>query len=358
MLCLKDLATRNAQREARARWLGRPLRCDTIHGYSVVAAWLSRVAFVRVALRAGTPVWFIRSLLVVCFASGLFVVNGIRRRRCRRLVECLRGLARLPSISPTVLRLNPHNKVVDNFTRRPHLVVYGITCDGNGFAISGVGKYLGFVFAPGPFEMRWFAVLSRAAHVKSLGLHSCGVPLAYKAYYAIFVVIYTAQLLPLGGTTLPREHSHSAQFCGAHVCLDIATRVVALGPRYAPQDLRRLMWACRLRAVLRCAGLALAVQRADAAVFQGRCLAPRASDAMQLRTSTSCCSMRRASRRASRNTPSPRPRLCAAEARPAVLRTMVARRMARLLGEEVHQPQTDIILDRLSDFASRLLSHR
>lgn len=48
----------------------------------------------------------------------------------------------------------------------------------------------------------------------------------------------------------------------------IATDLLAVGARTAPQEMQRMAWACRLRAVLRCPGLVLAMQRLDSAVAE------------------------------------------------------------------------------------------
>lgn len=80
----------------------------------------------------------------------------------------------------------------------------------------------GFVLGPGSFQHRRASVrekfLSRASHVKSLGLHSVGIPLAYNAY-AVSVVQYTAQLSPLDGSMQLVGHmALGTGVCGAHVC--------------------------------------------------------------------------------------------------------------------------------------------
>lgn len=99
--------------------------------------------------------------------------------------------------------------------------------------------------------------------------------------YAMTVVMYIAQLLPLDPTMLLAEHMALARIFGAPMYAlspGIVTEVGALGCRHPPHDMRRLAWACRLRAVVRSADLALAVQRVDAAILEDRCLAPRMGD--------------------------------------------------------------------------------
>lgn len=63
--------------------------------------------------------------------------------------------------SATGLRLNARKSVVINFTRRAHMVVQDIACDGNGFLVSGTGRYLGFVFGPDTGGVRWAQVRAK-----------------------------------------------------------------------------------------------------------------------------------------------------------------------------------------------------
>lgn len=111
-------------------------------------------------------------------------------------------------------------------------------------------------------------------------MHSAGIPLAYNAY-AMSIVTYTSQLLPLDGAMHLADHIALARVLASPmyaVSPGVMTDVGALGGKHAPQDMRRLAWVCRLRAVLRSPGLTLAVQRVDAATAEDRCLAPRIRD--------------------------------------------------------------------------------
>lgn len=73
----------------------------------------------------------------------------------------------------TALRLNLRKSVVINSTRRSHVMVQDIACEGNGFLVSGSGRYLGFILGLKAHVTRWAAVhakyLARAAHVNLSG---------------------------------------------------------------------------------------------------------------------------------------------------------------------------------------------
>lgn len=126
-----------------------------------------------------------------------------------------------------------------------------------------------------------------------------------------------------------------------------------LEPGHSPHDLRRVVWACRLRAVLRCPGLALAAHRADAAICKDKCLVPRFGDWLRR---TIIAEFRIAPRHAEWLPPRIREhanpqtlimRMAADEAGAGEVKDMVARRMSRLLGEAVHPPQVEVVAIRL-----------
>lgn len=58
----------------------------------------------------------------------------------------------------TGLAFNANKSAVINFTRRSHLRVRDVACEGSGFPVSGVGRYLGFVLGPDSLAVRRAAV--------------------------------------------------------------------------------------------------------------------------------------------------------------------------------------------------------
>lgn len=74
------------------------------------------------------------------------------------------------------LRLNPRKSVVINYTRRPHIVVQDIACDGNGFRVGGAGKHLGFLLGPEASAERWAPVRAKFVFAR-LACEVVGPPL-------------------------------------------------------------------------------------------------------------------------------------------------------------------------------------
>lgn len=124
-------------------------------------------------------------LWLIVFADdvALAMRNALRGLRVVRRALGVVGIA-------TGLRLNSRKSGAVNYTRRPHMVVHDIASDGNGVPACGVGKYLRGWQVPVRAKLP-----ARAAYVRSLGLHSCGILLAYIAY-AVSVVHCIAQLFP------------------------------------------------------------------------------------------------------------------------------------------------------------------
>lgn len=187
--------------------------------------------------------------------------------------------------------------------------------------------------------------LSRASHVRSLGLHSMGTPLTYNTF-VVSVTSITAQLFP----------SDSCMLSARRPCTLCPPPLRRTSRSWGPQDLRRMAWVCWLRAVLRCPGLAFSIFRVDAvhaAIAEDRCLVPRFREWLAVST---IADWRTASShalglpQAIRENAKPQAlivKTLAEEIGDPRLREIVARWMARLLGEPAFPPQAGVVIERL-----------
>lgn len=177
------------------------------------------------------------------------------------------------------------------------------------------------------------------------------------------VVGCTAQLFPPDAPIQAAEHIALANMLSAPIYAlspNIALDVLAVGARTAPAR-HWMAWACRLRAVLRCPGLMLAMHRLDAAIAEGRCLVPRFREWLRNNTVADL-------RVAHAHAPG-LPQAIREHAKPQAmiitslveavgvsrLSAMVSRRLARQLGEPIFAPQVGVVVCRLR--RRRLLLH-